>query len=577
MSAKRKAGEEHQGQSAKKARTESKASVIVSGPIDHTSRASIKKAFSRFGVVTGVSIRRKGMGYVNFRHRSAVDVALDAQRVKLPNGLLVNVTQCRTVQEHQGPVHRAREAPRVADVGHLGNSFGQIVEKAIDDDTIVKTLNKHSNMHDQITELTNLLVLSEEEVSARELYCSMLCSLLAIYFPKCSMTVFGSSANGCGVKGCDLDMYLDFGCDGPPDQPAEMAKNKGQDKQSQAQLPSVQSAAVSQAVRELLWQLPARDKLQFIRKVLWHHRAKSLGKCAFINARCPIVRFDDVRAGLHCDINATMRLSMVNTDLLKTYVRAHPAVRPLVVAVRSWFVAHQLLDTQKRLFSSYAVYMLVCCYLQCTSPPVLPTLEHLAELHVQAGGKPDTADGVRCEFLRDVSLLPVSRNVANLGDLFRGLFEFLLDIDFQKEVILLRNATLVPRQFFYEQLRGTPDFEAFDGSAMVLQDPIDPSRNVTRQIAAETLQLLLKNVRAALEAMRRGAGLGELLTVRVEERVRPDAAATGGLPRRVRGGRQKLRNRTKGRGEPIGSNRAKKPRRKGGARKFAGTQRGGSG
>lgn len=70
----------------------------------------------------------------------------------------------------------------------------------------------------QVGRLCELVCLSEESKRARAEYCSRLCGLLRQFFPACSLDLFGSSVNGYGARGCDLDLFLDFGL-GDPDGP----------------------------------------------------------------------------------------------------------------------------------------------------------------------------------------------------------------------------------------------------------------------------------------------------------------------------------------------------------------------
>lgn len=62
----------------------------------------------------------------------------------------------------------------------------------------------------QITSLTDVYQLTEENSRLRFLVCSLLKDIAAAYFPECTIRPFGSSVNGFGKLGCDLDMFLDL-------------------------------------------------------------------------------------------------------------------------------------------------------------------------------------------------------------------------------------------------------------------------------------------------------------------------------------------------------------------------------
>lgn len=63
---------------------------------------------------------------------------------------------------------------------------------------------------DQIGALTEAYQLTEENSRLRFLVCSLLKDVAAAYFPECTIRPFGSSVNGFGKLGCDLDMFLDL-------------------------------------------------------------------------------------------------------------------------------------------------------------------------------------------------------------------------------------------------------------------------------------------------------------------------------------------------------------------------------
>lgn len=58
--------------------------------------------------------------------------------------------------------------------------------------------------------LTKAYQLTEENSRLRFLVCSLLKDIAVTYFPECTIRPFGSSVNGFGKLGCDLDMFLDL-------------------------------------------------------------------------------------------------------------------------------------------------------------------------------------------------------------------------------------------------------------------------------------------------------------------------------------------------------------------------------
>lgn len=56
--------------------------------------------------------------------------------------------------------------------------------------------------------MADMLSLTREEHCERERIVSELFNMLRPYYPECDIFVFGSSANGFGFKGCDLDLLF---------------------------------------------------------------------------------------------------------------------------------------------------------------------------------------------------------------------------------------------------------------------------------------------------------------------------------------------------------------------------------
>ncbi|EEC09086.1 poly(A) polymerase, putative [Ixodes scapularis] len=396
---------------AKRPRTErwpDECTVFVAGDLHRTSEAEIREAFSKYGTVQNVTswhnIPRKGAEYsfVNFLEPGAAAAVAGLKRV---------------------PV-------------------GQVVVK----------------LDAQVGRLCELVSLSEESKRARAEYCSRLCGLLRQFFPACSLDLFGSSVNGYGARGCDLDLFLDFGL-GDPDGP--QANGPSDD---QVPLPSVAEllAAGPDAAAEVLKELPPRHRLRFVCKAL-KKRLAPIQVCCFISARVPIVKLHDPRFGLSCDINCTSRLSLVNTRLLQLYNAADPRVRPLVVFVRTWMRSHFLLTGRGNTLTSYAASMLVVCWLQrCARPPVLPTPEQMMARHAESGGETCEVEGRECGYIVKGEPCAVpTENRQTLAELVRGFFDFCASLNFDTHVVCLRTAELVERGVFYKELHKTPEWKHF--------------------------------------------------------------------------------------------------------------------
>ena len=112
----------------------------------------------------------------------------------------------------------------------------------------------------QLVELTSLLNLDQEEVENRVNICRNMQRTFSNHFPSCVVYPFGSSLNGLGFPGSDLDIYMDL--------PVNLNEKQ----------------KVLRA-RRILSTIPQCSRLQPI-----------------VNARVPIIKFIHGPSGIHCDI-----------------------------------------------------------------------------------------------------------------------------------------------------------------------------------------------------------------------------------------------------------------------------------
>ncbi|XP_029826984.2 speckle targeted PIP5K1A-regulated poly(A) polymerase isoform X1 [Ixodes scapularis] len=512
MAEKRELPEDLHDKGAKRPRTErwpDECTVFVAGDLHRTSEAEIREAFSKYGTVQNVTswhnIPRKGAEYsfVNFLEPGAAAAVAGLKRV--PVGQVV--VKVRPKLPPRRP--RGRQPPLW--------DLPPVDEHPPGDELLPHLLGDARGLDAQVGRLCELVSLSEESKRARAEYCSRLCGLLRQFFPACSLDLFGSSVNGYGARGCDLDLFLDFGL-GDPDGP--QANGPSDD---QVPLPSVAEllAAGPDAAAEVLKELPPRHRLRFVCKAL-KKRLAPIQVCCFISARVPIVKLHDPRFGLSCDINCTSRLSLVNTRLLQLYNAADPRVRPLVVFVRTWMRSHFLLTGRGNTLTSYAASMLVVCWLQrCARPPVLPTPEQMMARHAESGGETCEVEGRECGYIVKGEPCAVpTENRQTLAELVRGFFDFCASLNFDTHVVCLRTAELVERGVFYKELHKTPEWKHFRDGPMVVQDPLNLAHNVAASASLELTQKLAVSCALAAEDMAGGpVGVADLLQAPLAKRL----------------------------------------------------------
>ncbi|OCB91531.1 AGC/Akt protein kinase [Sanghuangporus baumii] len=95
------------------------------------------------------------------------------------------------------------------------------------------------------------------------------------------------------------------------------------------------------------------------------------------HATVPIVKFEDTRTRLNCDININDRLGLYNTRLIAQYCSLSPLLRPLLMLLKQWAKTLGLNDPSGEggaaTFSSYALTLMTIGFLQ--THDLLPNLQ----------------------------------------------------------------------------------------------------------------------------------------------------------------------------------------------------------
>merc|ERR1712123_377501 len=222
-------------------------------------------------------------------------------------------------------------------------------------------------------------------------------------FSDCVIYPFGSSINGLGFPGCDLDIYLDLG------EPQEMASPN------------------SSLINDIPITMTEQQKVRAAMKVL-----KEIPQCArltpILAARVPILKFIHRPTGIHCDISFKNRTSVRNTEYIRFCTETDSRVRPLLVTVRYLARHYSLAGGGGGLkMSNYALTMCVIVYLQQVEQPLLHTVLELQEVN---GLEKDIISGWDCNFCKDFTKLrPLPANNSTTLELLAGFLQFFSQLD----------------------------------------------------------------------------------------------------------------------------------------------------
>jgi len=300
--------------------------------------------------------------------------------------------------------------------------------------------------------------------------------------------VFGSTLNGFGGSGSDLDICVFF------------------DASSFGRSHSHNKKGYSKDEMKIL-----ADIRKVIRKDCHGYIS---GNIELVPAKIPILKFFDQFGKIEVDLSCNNKTSIRNTNLLYCYSQIDWRVRPLVLTIKEWAKSADINEARFSTLSSYCLTLMVIHFLQVgLAEPVVPNLH---DLHPQIF-HPES-DIFDLPFTCDIEPNYQSKNKMSLGELFFAFFEYYTKkFDFAVDVGSIRaGKTLTSSQcleYAKKNKIGPGQWSAY----ILMEEPFDRS-NAGRAICRrDKFDLILKAFDKGHEAVKNGTKLDSLLTSADEE------------------------------------------------------------
>lgn len=343
------------------------------------------------------------------------------------------------------------------------------VVKGIEENALYEILSSAETLNDQILILHRTTQLNELGIRLRYLAGRQLEMALNAMFPHIQACLFGSSVNGFGGMGCDLDLIL------RPNDDIDISDSRlvfhtktsllNERSQTQRQMETIGD------IMHIF--LPAINN---VRKIL--------------NARVPIIKYNHECLDLDIDFSMSNMSGFYMGELLYLYGEIDERVRPLVFCIRKWANSCGLTNSAApgRWITNFSLTVMVLFFLQTLRNPILPSLTSL----IKAATPSDirvTEDNISCTFLRDLNKLKFqSTNDDSLQLLLLQFFEFYSNFDFRQSGISLIKGKEIVKP---------------DHSALWITNPLEPLLNVSKNVSFEELERLkieAKNAAWTLES-----------------------------------------------------------------------------
>ena len=309
-------------------------------------------------------------------------------------------------------------------------------------------------LNDQIILIVSLLKVSPKKVGMLESIVEVLKETLSRDFPNCKAYPYGSTSGGFAFEDCDLDVFIDLGlCS--LDNITAVSRTDQQER------------------TKLMAQILSRE-----------YRFRSA--IPIVNARVPIVKLQDRKTGIHCDINCSCGIGMKNSEFIKFCRLFDVRVDQLVSFVKLLAINYDIIGRGPGdHLSSYTVVLMVLFFLQHQN--ILPSVEVL-----QSNIDEDICFG--WNFAIDKEYVMESSNTSNVLTLLVDFFSFYINFPYKTHTVCPLLGRLVKKynlKYSYslpDVLSNSPSFGRQTdklelNKCLVVQDPFELSRNVSSSVS----------------------------------------------------------------------------------------------
>ncbi|XP_030379428.1 poly(A) RNA polymerase, mitochondrial [Scaptodrosophila lebanonensis] len=340
--------------------------------------------------------------------------------------------------------------------------------RQLDSGLLHSLLRGAGNIEEQVLLLHKHTQLNDLGVRMRFLAALQVQQAVSGMFPEAQAQPFGSSVNGFGKMGCDLDLILRFDrepipSNAPAGEPSRLIYHTKENL----------SNGRSQTQRQMEC---IGDMLHLFLPGVCHVRR-------ILQARVPIIKYHHDHLDLEVDLSMSNLTGFYMSELLYMFGELDPRVRPLTFSIRRWAQASGLTNPSPgRWISNFSLTCLVMYFLQQLRQPILPGINALVKC-ASAEDVRITEDGINCTFGRNFEQIGFrSRNTSNLSELLLQFFEFYSQFDFHNRAISLNEARALAKP---------------DHSAMYIVNPLEQVLNVSKNVSLEECERLRIEVRNA--------------------------------------------------------------------------------
>ncbi|XP_033186489.1 mitochondrial poly(A) polymerase isoform X2 [Bombus vancouverensis nearcticus] len=337
--------------------------------------------------------------------------------------------------------------------------------KAPTPNKIDKLLKQVDSASDQMIALYDCLKITDLDIRLRFYTATEISYYLSRLFPNICVVPFGSSVNGFGQIGCDLDLL----CKTIVSSNTKMNWRKF--------LFMTQSVPLTERneQKEFLEAVGTVMKICIpgisdIRKIL--------------EARVPIIKFCNLYTNMKCDLSSTNLIALHMSELLYTYGQLDWRIKPLVCTIRKWARVMNLTKEQPgHWITNFSLTLLIIFYLQ--TKDILPSVNTI-KCFVELSKSDSKAADPNFNWIESWKKSIKRTNDEDLHNLLFNFFEYYSIFDFKTQAICIRNGRCKPKNDF---------------SPLYIHNPFNSTLNVSKNVTSCELTRLVDCFQKAFNTM----------------------------------------------------------------------------
>ena len=413
-------------------------------------------------------------------------VADDVKRLRhVVNGAMLSVT--------------GRQMRRHFSGGGLIMDYGMPYDNRSEDSLLLKIVKKGSTPLDQMFNLRKYIELEEREIRDRKMMADAIQTMVRKFFPGCEISLFGSSANGLGTRGCDVDLHMHF-----PSSPQELGllNQTNDDEPKNAPLTTEEAKnVIAEIINSGVQHLPTPDEIvERVARILKSDSIHFEKVKAIINARVPVIKFRYKSLGMNGDLVMGSKLPVRTTELVHTLVTQDTRIRNYFFLLKYWAKREGVIGSRRGdNFNSYAFTLLIVFFLQQLDIPIIPPVCTLQNIAMARGEKEHFLDGWNANFIREN--LPRVSIAVPIEQLIFDFFDFYAQFDFGLLVICPLLGQAIPRSALLDFDLLPDGLELYKSNVecgfadrlplntfVCLQDPFELNFNVAKNVNVRGVQ-----------------------------------------------------------------------------------------